>query len=569
MKNRAVVYVRVSSEKQVEGYSLQTQIEGCEKYAQANNLTIVERIEDPGQSGATLNRPGLSRVRKLAANGQVDAVLIYARDRLARELLQDLAVCHELRSAGVTIHDVLRNKVLTGDFSDHIDAIIAEEERRRIRERTVRGRHARVMAGKFPTHAKPPYGYKVKGSGKDRTIEVDEEEAKIVRLIFAWYVFGDGGDRPLTIIQIARKLAELQIPTRFDINGRSKKHGYANWHTETLLQMLKQSAYRGIYYAYRLKVVDGKTVRTKPADWQPVPVPAILDDALWEAAQQQIIRNRTENKRRTLYEYLVRHRVKCKCGYAASSTARSKNKEILENRKYYAYVCNGKKNGNAFNCPYGALSFNARKVDTLVWNWVVSTMLDREAVQRGYQQIMATQETEVQALQRQRTVFEEQFDKHRQEIDNLLVLYRTSKVKLEFLDSHIEPLQNSLERLEAEIAEIDRQLSQLSITDDDLVALMEFANRVRDKLSRFTFEQRRYLIELLDVRVELAVEDDEKVIYVSSRIDSQRLRLEVAEKSDDNSGEYAPPDGNFNLSTVHSSRAAPRHGCRSDRATGR
>jgi site-specific DNA recombinase len=568
---RAVVYARVSSEKQIEGYSLKTQIEGCERYADSNDLLIIDRIEDPGFSGATLNRPGLNRVRKLAAQHGIDAVLIYARDRLARELIQDLALCAELRANGVAIHDVARNKVLTGDFSDHIDAIIAEEERRRIRERTVRGRHARVLEGKFPTHGKPPYGYCVEGSGKSRTIAVYPEEARYVTLIFRWYVLGDERGLPLSISQIAQKLSEMNVPTRADLTGRAKKRGYAKWDLALIASLLKQSAYRGIYYAYRLKKVDGKTVRTKPEAWHPIVVPAIIDNDLWEAAQRQMALNRTESKRRTLYNYLVRCRIKCRCGYSVGAKAWNPGRKTSPDNKYYAYVCYGRFNRTARSCAYGGLPFNARKVDELVWQWVVATMLDEHAVRQGYARLVASREDGLAVLEHERQIYQEQHQKCRQEIDTLLVLYRTSKIKAEFLDAHIEPLQDALDRLETAIAEVESRITELDIGEDDLSALLAFGVQIRDSVAEFNFEQRRHLIELLNVRVELAVENEQKVLYVSSRVDSARLILEMNQgphgDSSAGNGSGATQEravgGSFDLLTARSLPVARPHADRS------
>ena len=83
---RVILYARVSTQEQAEkGFSLDQQIEALRAYAAREGLEILEEVTDPGQSGASLERPGLDRVRELVAAGGVSVVLAQDRDRLARE----------------------------------------------------------------------------------------------------------------------------------------------------------------------------------------------------------------------------------------------------------------------------------------------------------------------------------------------------------------------------------------------------------------------------------------------------------------------------------------------------
>jgi site-specific DNA recombinase len=83
---RAILYARVSTEEQAKsGYSLTQQIEALREYAGREGYQIFEEVTDPGQSGASLERPGMDLVRDLVAAGGVSAVLAQDRDRFARE----------------------------------------------------------------------------------------------------------------------------------------------------------------------------------------------------------------------------------------------------------------------------------------------------------------------------------------------------------------------------------------------------------------------------------------------------------------------------------------------------
>ena len=83
---RAILYARVSTDEQARsGYSLAQQLEALREYAAREGHEVLEEVSDPGQSGASLERPGMDRVRDLVAAGGVSVVLAQDRDRFARE----------------------------------------------------------------------------------------------------------------------------------------------------------------------------------------------------------------------------------------------------------------------------------------------------------------------------------------------------------------------------------------------------------------------------------------------------------------------------------------------------
>src|ERR687897_572155 len=83
---RAILYARVSTDEQARsGYSLAQQLEALTVYAAREGYEVLEEVQDPGQSGASLERPGMDRVRDLVATGAVSVVLAQDRDRFAPE----------------------------------------------------------------------------------------------------------------------------------------------------------------------------------------------------------------------------------------------------------------------------------------------------------------------------------------------------------------------------------------------------------------------------------------------------------------------------------------------------
>ena len=84
----AAIYARVSSEQHRETNTIASQTASLIEFAQNHDLEVPKEwvFEDEGYSGAALERPGLEQVRDLAAEGQIQAVLVYAPDRLSRKL---------------------------------------------------------------------------------------------------------------------------------------------------------------------------------------------------------------------------------------------------------------------------------------------------------------------------------------------------------------------------------------------------------------------------------------------------------------------------------------------------
>jgi site-specific DNA recombinase len=100
----AVLYARVSTDEQARsGYSLAQQLEALREYASAEGCEVFEEVADPGQSGASLERPGMDRVRDLVAAGSVAVVLAQDRDRIAREPTYHYLLRREFAEHGTKI----------------------------------------------------------------------------------------------------------------------------------------------------------------------------------------------------------------------------------------------------------------------------------------------------------------------------------------------------------------------------------------------------------------------------------------------------------------------------------
>src|ERR671926_693018 len=139
---RVIFYARVSTDEQARsGYSLAQQIEALRAYAAREGYEVLEEVQDAGQSGASLERPGMDRIRDLVAAGGVYVVLAQDRDRFAREPAYHYLLRKEFEEFGCKIRALndRGDDSPEGELTDGILDQLAKYERAKTAERTHRG----------------------------------------------------------------------------------------------------------------------------------------------------------------------------------------------------------------------------------------------------------------------------------------------------------------------------------------------------------------------------------------------------------------------------------------------
>src|SRR5882672_5771788 len=216
MKKTAAIYARVSSERQKEEGTIASQTALLLEHAKVHELSVPPEwiFEDEGYSGAMLARPGLERLRDLAAEGEIEVELIYAPDRLSRKYAYQVLLLEEFSRHGV---EAIFLKSAAAETPEErlmlqFQGMIAEYERAQIAERTRRGKRYRAKAGCVNVLCGAPYGYRYikKSDHSQAYYAVFESEAEVVRNVFAWYT-----KEGWSIGAIARHLNGQQIATRF------------------------------------------------------------------------------------------------------------------------------------------------------------------------------------------------------------------------------------------------------------------------------------------------------------------------------------------------------------------
>lgn len=516
----AAIYIRVSTEDQVGNNSLTTQLAACRSYAVSQGLTVIATLSDD-ETGANTNRPGYLELRRLVQERLVSAVIVYAVDRLHRNLANQIVGRSEFQQAGVDIHYVQRGKLSNtpeGVLFDNIDGTFAEYERHKIRERTMRGTEGKVQSGRVIGAGRPPYGYDYTGTGRDRMLTINEEQAVIVREIFTRYVAGEN------IIVIVRDLSARRIPTWSDIHGIANKQRRQRdpftWNTGTLYDLLHDELYAGMWQQFRNRVRNGAVTRTKnPGDWVGVPTPPIVDRPLWQAAQDKLTAGQKVSTRNVRYDYALRSMIRCGvCGGAMIGTTQKR-----PNTQQSYYRCNNNNAGKAVVRCVDSPYVRAERVDAAVWAFIKERLSMDALVQEQARQ------NELRANLSQHSEAEQATLTHRRDtlqsqIDRLVALYGRGVVDIDSIERQVAPIRE-------QIAELTRQLTMVTPTvvlaPVDLLALGREMEAGIAHLDTNLIERRG---ALLDLRVKVTVKRlnrKQSELTITSLVNSDPLTVVV------------------------------------------
>ena len=345
----AAICARVSTDWQAEhGYSIQTQLEECRAKAASIGASVVKEYVDDGYSGGFLECPALDALRDALPSGIFDVVIFHDPDRLARKLIHQLILTEEMERAHVRPVFVLEHYEHSpeGLMSYQMKGVFAEYERAKIRERTMRGKRAKLRAG-LPVCDSHIFGYDFdKATGK---YVINPGEAEAVRLIYHLYV----DERIGGVDAVTAELERRHVPA---------PNGLEHWPHSSAHKILQHEHYTGRYFAnktYHKKVGPNKWERIpRPkSEWIEMTCPAIISRETFDKAQAIRNNNRTYKfwSRYTTHALLL-GLAKCKeCGSQIYSAHGKRPGQIY-------YACSRL---NDADCPNRYA--NAEIVDGLFW----------------------------------------------------------------------------------------------------------------------------------------------------------------------------------------------------------
>lgn len=225
---KVALYVRVSTARQdQEGYSIPLQKERLIAYCKAKGWAVAGVFVDPGHSGSSLDRPGISQLVDGVEAGDFDVVLVYKLDRLSRSQKDTLFLIEDVFMANdvdfVSMQESFDTTTIYGRAMVGILSVFAQMERETIAERTLMGRSGRAEEGYWHGGGTEPIGYKY----VDGLLQICPDEAPQVRQVYELFAAG------FSVSEISRRM-----------DGFQTKHG--DWsHTSTICNVLDNPLYSG------------------------------------------------------------------------------------------------------------------------------------------------------------------------------------------------------------------------------------------------------------------------------------------------------------------------------------
>ena len=506
----SAAYLRVSSTGQAEeGRSgLPRQLEHIrEKAIEANLYIPWEHVFFDDHSGFEFeDRRGLQELLAAAKDSPgFSHIVIEYLDRLSRNAdWHQGYLIERFQNAGQTLvwwkpyHSRIERAVFGAISQDGMEQAI---------ERMKAGTRKKAESGRVTAKVRA-YGYVFvdsQGRGKDDPASewrkdthyaIHPEEAAVVRRVFEDLVYNGK-----SLYQIAEELNQEGI----------KPHRRAGfWHNGTLSPMVRKPLYKGEFYANQNKFEKrwnpGKQKFTlhqvkKPRDeWILVPVPAIVEPELWEAAQEVLKVNRRKATRNANHKWLLTGFLRCaKCGYRLSSS--SSGRKGYGRGRVLAYYCVSRNQPKSIRDQIGCdtPTVRADELEPAVWQAITEVIYNPELVIEGLEQRYS--EERFAEKSNHLDYLEEQLKTKADELERWDQAYAAGYLDLRewgekklAVQQELEKLRESAETTRRQLAQRDDLERQKQIVLTELASLREGGLRPEEDLP---FEAKRKIIALL------------------------------------------------------------------------
>ena len=355
-KTKVYTYTRVSTAMQVDGYSLGAQKSRMQAFADFNHFEIVGEYEDAGKSGRSIE--GRVQFRQMmedikAGKDDVSYVLVFKLSRFGRnaaDVLSSLQVMQDFGVNLICVEDGIDSSKDAGKLIISVLSAVAEIEKENIRTQTMEGRMQKAREGRW-NGGMTPYGYKL----VDGALEVNEEEAEAIRIIFDQYIHSDLGangiSKYLENHGIQKKLRRKGATPLFD----------AKW----IRDIIQNPVYCGkiAYGRTRTEKVHGTRNdfhRVKSDDYVLVEGlhEAIVSEEVWQTAQTKVEGQRKKyehvNRGKNERVHLLTGILKCPvCGAGMYGNKSTKHKKDgTKYKDYYFYGCKHRSMTRGYKCDY-------------------------------------------------------------------------------------------------------------------------------------------------------------------------------------------------------------------------
>jgi len=503
---RAAIYVRVSSKGQEEeGTSLGTQEAACRKYASERGYVVdEEHVYREVHTGTELwERPQLARMREVVRRREVDVLVAFAIDRLSRDPVHLGVLINEADHAKVPVEFVSEplDDSPEGQLIRFVRGYAAKIEHEKIKERSIRGRRARVEAGKLLHGPRPRYGY-VWTDATKATYRPHPTNSRIVQRIFASAAAG------ATLRGIAAELAAEGVPT---------PAGGPRWQHVTVRCILVDPLYVGRAVGWR---PNGNPERSDAGI--PLPagtVPALTDEVTFARVQERLRLNRQQAARNNPNPTATLLRGGyARCGYCGWSMIARRRADSGS----YVYWCG--QSGKLQGCRH---SIAAPLLDADVWAHVEALLThpERVAIELERMQQEDPSTADLEAVEGSLTAVVRQ---QRNLVENLAHVNGTAGA---VIAEKINTLENQRAQLTAERESIFGRSQAWSRAQERLGDLQAWCAAMAKSLGTLTYQEKRLALDALGVQAKVWRTDHEPRYEIRASIPLEGVIVERSTRS--------------------------------------
>lgn len=470
MTKLAVAMLRVSTAEQLNGGGESRQNDAILAYAKNAGLETAFTLFDDISGTKPLNeRPEHKKILQLAKEGKITAVVFEDHERLARDVNVGLSIIQTLTKAGLEIHFAKTGSVITGtpNLVDIIMLWVAGEDRKKIVHRMTQGKRAKAKSGKIVNDYLTPLGY----SSEGENITINEEEAKVVRFIFAQKAAGKSYDA------IVRELNSKGITTKRG-NKFTKSVISRIISTEWYIGKAywgKTSVYQeGRDYINKYGVQMRRYARADKKDWVAFSVPQIIDNKTWDivANQREVYANTLRNKMAYLLTGFI---------YCANDDVPLSGSGCSDRGKFYRYYkCSIRSNHPDKHCP--SKSVRAEVLDSLIVGWLNQLSYDPDPVIQALIFERDHMEENLAPKRDQLSICNAQIAKIENQLSKLLDLYLDSAMTKDVLASKETDLKNILATLLESRAKLEAEINT-NVTAHDIQSVEEALEFIKNQFS--------------------------------------------------------------------------------------
>jgi site-specific DNA recombinase len=476
------IYARVSTEDQLKGYSIEGQIEDCERLIGTKEYLL---YVDEGITGEIINRPALMRLQLDIEKGIITKVVCYDPDRLSRKLSVQLLLTEHFQKHNVELqfvkHEYKDNP--EGHLFFQVRGAFSEFDKAKIKHNTMTGRYRKAKAGKVVKN-NHLYGYSF--DRENNTYIINESEAAIIQMIFESYT----NNRFKGINGLAHHLTEIGAPT---------KKGAKIWHRQVVRQILMNEAYTGTYIQNRYDTVgnyvrkqSGEKVehRIRPEEeWLISEIPAIISKEQFDYAQQLLEQGKRRQANFGKHNYLLSGLVRCnRCGNTMTG-----KRTLSHGKDFYIYTC--RKNTAGEKSKGCGRQMSENKLNTYVWDSLLEFFNNPEKINEFTDEETPKYiEDEIQHLESEI----EKTKKGRKRLFQLVTLSEDDDFDLEEIKEQIRNLQLKEKELTLKYNQLTEELKADKVKEPSQLALEKAIEvYLENRTQELNFEEKQNLIRMI------------------------------------------------------------------------